>query len=54
MSGAFIEYASDPRLDADHPENGVLFHADSHETCKLNDIEPQAYITGVLDRLVNL
>ena len=24
------------------------------ETCKLNDVEPQAYITGVLDRLVNL
>ena len=24
------------------------------ETCKLNDVEPQAYIAGVLDRLVNL
>ena len=24
------------------------------ETCKLNDVEPQAYISGVLDRLVNL
>ena len=24
------------------------------ETCKLNDVEPQAHIAGVLDRLVNL
>ena len=24
------------------------------ETCKLNDVEPQAYIADVLDRLVNL
>ena len=24
------------------------------ETCKLNDVDPQAYIAGVLDRLVNL
>jgi transposase len=24
------------------------------ETCKLNDVEPQAYIAGVLDRLVSL
>ena len=36
------------------PKTGSLFHADLHETCKLNDVEPQAYITGVLDRLVNL
>ena len=26
----------------------------SIETCKLDDVEPQAYITGVLDRLVNI
>ena len=24
------------------------------ETCKLNDVEPQAYIADVLDKLVNL
>ena len=36
------------------PKTGSLFHAYSHETCKLNDVEPQAYIADVLDKLVNL
>jgi hypothetical protein len=30
------------------------FVASLIETCKLNDVEPQAYIADVLDKLVNL
>ena len=36
-------------IGAGIPQNQSLI-----ETCKLNDVEPQAYITGALDGLVNL
>src|SRR6202044_55442 len=35
------------------PENWACV-ASLIETCKLNDVEPQAYIADVLDKLVNL
>ncbi len=44
-------------LDADHPENGVLIPcrltlASLIETCKLNKVDPEAYLAEVITRIV--
>jgi hypothetical protein len=48
-----VAVANEPR-DIDEGAENWACVASLIETCKLNDVEPQAYIADVLDKLVNL